>query len=229
GSVRDRLALDEHARHLRAVGERQAHDVGGQEKAEPVGGDETQEAEHQDQREGQCAAGQPDEGLPAPPELPRSGAHRYRYRCRSLSRTSSATVFTTNVRQKSRNAARKRTRNSVPPSGASGSSTAMFADSARKPLKIDQSMTGVLPVAMSTIMVSPTARPKPIMIAEKMPGLAVGSTMRSAVCQRVAPSASDPARRWCGTLASESSAMVKMIGMTANPMATPTTSELRWS
>jgi hypothetical protein len=35
-------------------------------------------------------------------------------------------------------------------------------------------MIGVLPVAMSTIMVSPTARPKPIMIAEKMPGLAVG-------------------------------------------------------
>ena len=91
------------------------------------------------------------------------------------------------------------------------------------------SMTGVLPVAISTIIVSPTARPKPIMIAEKMPGLAVGSTMRSAVCQRVAPSASEPARRCCGTLASESSAIVKMIGITAKPMATPTTSELRWS
>ena len=45
-------------------------------------------------------------------------------------------------------------------------------------------MIGVLPVAISTIMVSPTARPKPIMIAEKMPGLAVGSTTRIAVCQR---------------------------------------------
>ena len=117
----------------------------------------------------------------------------------------------------------------MPPSGASGSSTAMLADSARKPLKIDQSMTGVLPVAMSTIMVSPTARPKPIMMAEKIPGLAVGSTMRIAVCQRLAPRASEPARRCWGTLASESSAIVKMIGITAKPMASPTTSELRWS
>ena len=82
-------------------------------------------------------------------------------------------------------------------------------------------MTGVLPVAMSTIMVSPTARPKPIMMAEKMPGLAVGSTIRIAVCQRLAPRASEPARRCWGTLASESSAMVKMIGITAKPMATP--------
>ena len=90
-----------------------------------------------------------------------------------------------------------------------------------------QSITGVLPVAISTIMVSPTARPNPIMVAEKMPGLAVGRTMRRAVCQRVAPSARDPARRCWGTLARESSAMVKMMGMTAKPMATPTTSELR--
>ncbi len=80
---------------------------------------------------------------------------------------------------------------------------------------------------MSTIIVSPTARPKPIMTAEKIPGLAVGSTTRIAVCQRVAPSASEPARRCCGTLASESSAMVKMSGMTAKPMAKPTTSEFR--
>ena len=75
----------------------------------------------------------------------------------------------------------------------------MFADSVRMPLKIDQSSIGVLPVAISTIMVSPTARPKPIMTAEKMPGLAVGSTTRVAVCQRLAPSASEPAVRCCGT------------------------------
>ena len=75
----------------------------------------------------------------------------------------------------------------------------MFADSVRMPLKIDQSSTGVLPVAISTIMVSPTARPKPTMTAEKMPGLAVGSTTRSAVCQRLAPRASDAAVRCDGT------------------------------
>ena len=74
----------------------------------------------------------------------------------------------------------------------------MFADSVRMPLKIDQSRIGVLPVAISTIIVSPTARPKPIMTAEKTPGLAVGSTTRVAVCQRLAPSASDAADRFGG-------------------------------
>ncbi len=78
-------------------------------------------------------------------------------------------------------------------------------------------------------MVSPTARPKPIMTAEKMPGLAVGSTTRVAVCQRLAPRASEAAVRCCGTLEKVSSAIVKMIGMTAKPMARPTTRQLRWS
>ena len=72
---------------------------------------------------------------------------------------------------------------------------AMFAESARNPLKGFQFITGVLPVAMRTIMVSPTARPNPIMMAEKMPGLALGRTTLSAVCHRVAPNASDPAAR----------------------------------
>jgi len=40
-------------------------------------------------------------------------------------------VLRAKVRQKSRKAATKRTRKSVPPSGASGSSTAMLAESAR--------------------------------------------------------------------------------------------------
>ena len=69
-------------------------------------------------------------------------------------------------------------------------------------------MTGVLPVAMRTIMVSPTARPKPIMMAENTPGLAVGSTTRRAVCQRVAPSANEPEIRCWGTLEKASSQMV---------------------
>ncbi len=105
----------------------------------------------------------------------------------------------------------------------------MLADSVRKPLKIDQSITGVLPVAISTIIVSPTARPKPTMIAEKTPGLAVGITTRIAVCQRLAPSASDAADRFDGTLENASSEIVKMIGMTAKPIARPTTRLLRWS
>ena len=115
------------------------------------------------------------------------------------------------------------------PYGASGISTAVLAASVRIPLKIDQSSTGVLPVAISTIMVSPTARPNPIITAEKMPGLAVGNTTRNAVCQRLAPSASEPAARLLGTALMASSAIVKMMGMTAKPMARPTTRLLRWS
>ncbi len=90
-------------------------------------------------------------------------------------------------------------------------------------------MIGVLPVAISTIMVSPTARPKPIMTAEKMPGLAVGSTTRVTVCQRLAPSASEPATRFRGTFEKASSEIAKMIGITAKPIASPTTMALRWS
>ena len=97
------------------------------------------------------------------------------------------------------------------------------------PVKILKSVTGVLPVAMTTIMVSPTARPRPIMMAEKMPAEAVGSTIRMAVCHRLAPRASDPERKASGTLLRESSAMVKMMGMTAKPMTKPTTNELRCS
>jgi len=88
-------------------------------------------------------------------------------------------------------------------------------------------MIGVLPVAISTIMVSPTARPMPIMRAEKMPGLAVSNTTLSAVCHGVAPSASDPIVSERGTLNTASSLIVKMVGITAKPMAMPTTSEFR--
>src|SRR3990172_7784954 len=168
-AIRHGLALPHDPGEHAAVGERQAHDVLRPEEAEAVHEDERHEADDQEEAQGECAAGQPDERLAAPPEVP----HRYRYFLRSRIRTSSAAVLTTNVRQKRRRAARNRTRNSVPPSGASGSSTAMLAESARKPSKMDQSITGVLPVAMSTIIVSPTARPKPIMTPEKMPGLAV--------------------------------------------------------
>src|SRR5437773_669066 len=220
----DPLAIGEGTGQHLAVRERDAHHLGGPEEAGGVADDDRDEADDHDEGGGERAAGQPDEGLAAAPE---ASHQRYRYFRRSRRRTTSAVVLSTKVRQKRRNAARKRTRKSVPPSGASGSSTAMLAERARKPLNMFQSITGVLPVAISTIIVSPTARPRPIMIAEKMLGLAVGSTMRTGVCQRLAPSASDPARRCWGTLASASSAIVKMSGTTAKPMATPTTSELR--
>ena len=62
-----------------------------------------------------------------------------------------------------------------------------------------------------------------------MPGLAVGSTTRVTVCQRDAPSASEPETRLRGTFENASSAIAKMIGITANPIARPTTIALRWS
>ncbi|MNV55739.1 hypothetical protein D3C71_1479810 [compost metagenome] len=105
----------------------------------------------------------------------------------------------------------------------------MFAARVRSPWNMEKSMMGVLPVAISTIMVSPTARPRPIITAEKMPGLAVRITTRLRVCQGVAPSARDPWVRCLGTEKTASSAMEKMVGMTAKPMAIPTTRELRWS
>ena len=75
----------------------------------------------------------------------------------------------------------------------------------------------MLPVAISTIIVSPTARPKPIITAAKMPGLAEGSTTRHNVCQRLAPRAIEAAVMLWGTLESASSASEKMMGMTAKP------------
>ena len=86
------------------------------------------------------------------------------------------------------------------PRAASGSSVAMAAESVWKPLKRFQSMSGVLPAAMSTIIVSPTARPRPIITAENSPLAAAGTMTRTAVCQGVAPAPSDALRRWSGTL-----------------------------
>ena len=53
---------------------------------------------------------------------------------------------------------------------------------------------GALPEAISTIIVSPIARPKPRTLAARTPGIAAGSTTRAAVCQEDAPMAIDPSR-----------------------------------
>src|SRR3569623_1274390 len=62
-----------------------------------------------------------------------------------------------------------------------------------------------------------------------MPGLEVSSTTRIMVCHGVAPRASEPWVKCLGTPKMASSAIEKILAMTANPMARPTTSELRWS
>ncbi len=101
----------------------------------------------------------------------------------------------------------------------------MFADSALNPLNMLQSIIGVFPVAMSTIIVSPIALPSPIITAENIPGLAVGSITLIAVCQRLAPRARDPACKCLGTLERASSEIVNIMGITANPIAKPTIRE----
>ena len=93
--------------------------------------------------------------------------------------------------------------------------------------KIITSFIGVFPVAMSTIIVSPTARPKPIITAENMPGLADNKTTLTNVCQGVAPKANDPEVKCLGTLNIASSAIEKIVGMTAKPIAIPIINALR--
>ena len=90
-------------------------------------------------------------------------------------------------------------------------------------------MIGVLPAAITMIMVSPTARPKPIIRAEKIPEEATGSMMVQTTCQRLAPRAAEAAVSDLGTLEMASSAMVKITGMTAKPMIKPSTRQLRCS
>ena len=85
----------------------------------------------------------------------------------------------------------------------------------------------MLPVAINTIMVSPTARPKPIITAEKIPGLAVGKITRTKVCHGDAPRARDPNVRFLGTAKIASSVIENIVGITAKPIANPTTMELR--
>ena len=105
----------------------------------------------------------------------------------------------------------------------------MLADKVRIPLKGLASITAVFPVAITTIIVSPMARPKPIMIPETIPEIAVGITTLQTVCHRLAPKAKEPEIKELGTLDKASSAMVKTIGMTAKPITKPTTRELRES
>ena len=75
---------------------------------------------------------------------------------------------------------------------------AIAAESVWNPLKRFQPIRGVLPAAISTIIVSPTARPSPIITAEKSPLAAAGTMTRMAVCQGVlrarAPQEQSPAR-----------------------------------
>src|SRR5262249_21053437 len=226
GLLGARLSILDLAQYHLAVAQRELNQLLGPKDPHAVDQYQGDHAGDHQQAKAEGSASEPDVRLSGGPKLL---LHSELYRLLSLNRTTSATVLRRKVSRKSNRALRKSTRNSEPPAGASGSSTAILAESARNPLKIFQLMIGVLPVAISTIIVSPTARPSPTIIAEKIPGLAVGTTTRNAVCHLFAPRAR-PARTRCrGTLEKASSAIVKMIGITAKPIAMLTTSELRWS
>ena len=77
------------------------------------------------------------------------------------------------------------------------------------------------PDAIKTIIVSPIARPNPRIILAAIPGSAVGRTTVIDTCHGLAPRASDASRSDCGTDVMASSAMVKMMGITASPRAIP--------
>src|SRR5450759_970930 len=204
--VRHGFARKDLAEHFPAVLRLDLDEGVRPEEAEAPHGDEREQPENEQQRDRQARAGEPDHRLALPEEelgerrAARRGRRRDRfgvsgsghqmtvYFLRSRWRSASASVLTRKVTTKSRRAARKSTRYSVPPWGASGISTAMFAARVRMPLKMFQSRMGVLPVAISTIIVSPTARPKPTIRAEKIPAEAVGRITRIAVCHGEAPS-----------------------------------------
>ena len=84
----------------------------------------------------------------------------------------------------------------------------------------DALISGRLPMTIVTAIVSPTARPKPSMIAPAMPGAPPASTTR-VVSQRVAPKASAASRCETGTAASTSRMTAETIGVTMIASMTP--------
>ena len=99
----------------------------------------------------------------------------------------------------------------------------MVAVMVRAESKMLPDMMLALPLAMSTIMVSPMARPKPSTMAAKTPGSAAGRTTCQAACQREAPRARAAWVKLRGTLVRASSAMENTTGMMAKPRAIPAT------
>ena len=70
----------------------------------------------------------------------------------------------------------------------------------------------VLPITCVTAIASPTARPRPRIIAAAMPPRAYGKTTPRTISQRVVPSASAPSLRSRGTPRKSSREMLETIG-----------------
>ena len=74
------------------------------------------------------------------------------------------------------------------------------------------------PVAISTVMVSPIARPMPSILAAIMPDAAAGIFTKISVCHFVAPRAREASSNDFGTLFNASSVRLMIVGnaITAN-------------
>ena len=86
---------------------------------------------------------------------------------------------------------------------------------------------GCCPPAISTTIVSPTARDMASTIEATMPDSAAGKTTRRATWNFDAPSPNAPSRRDCGTDRIESSEIDATIGMIRKPMMIPAASALK--
>src|SRR5690606_37012526 len=127
------------------------------------------------------------------------------------------------VRPSKRTPSTKSTVQCGPPTTTSPISAAMVAGTVRTGKVGSQERMAAFPEAISTIIVSPMARPKPRTIAAKMPGEAAGRTTDQAVRVRDAPRAKAASRYLCGTAVSASSLRVKITGTMVRPMPIPAT------
>ena len=78
-----------------------------------------------------------------------------------------------------------------------------------------------LPLAIATIIVSPSAREIPSTKEAMMPDNAAGTTTFRAVSNLVEPSAAEPSRMACGTERIASSESEAIIGMIMTPITKP--------
>src|SRR6266403_927687 len=138
----------------------------------------------------------------------------------TMSRASALTTIVTKNSAKPISIKAERYRSPVASVNSLASTLAMVYPGANSDLAI----SGRLPITIVTAIVSPSARPKPKMIAPTMPARALRSTPMRIISQRVAPNASAASRWCCGMTVSTSRVIDEMIGMIMIARITPAAS-----
>src|SRR6266403_1366997 len=138
----------------------------------------------------------------------------------TMSRASALTTIVTKNSAKPISIKAERYRSPVASVNSLASTLAMVYPGANS----DVAISGRLPITIVTAMVSPSARPKPKMIAPTMPARALRSTPMRIISQRVAPNASTASRWCCGMTVSTSRVMDEMMGMIMIARITPAAS-----